>query len=97
MRAAEAVEEGVSWQPAAATGDSLGVVAAAAAAAAAATAAQSSEQQQRPESQNEAIDEEPHLHFRWRACWGTMEKNVIASAARFARNKPMYSVSEEKV
>ncbi|KAF2624881.1 hypothetical protein BU25DRAFT_450317 [Macroventuria anomochaeta] len=89
LQAAEAIEEGVSRQPAAATGDSPGV-------AAAATAAHLS-QQQHPESQSEVIDKEPHLHFQWRACLGTMEKNAIASAACFARNKPMYSVNKEKV
>jgi hypothetical protein len=90
LRAAEAVER-VSEQPAAAAtaSGSPGVVAAA-------TAARLS-QQQPLESQIEAVGEEPHLHFRWRACWGAMEKNAIAAAARFARNKTMYSVSEDKV
>lgn len=45
----------------------------------------------------ETIDEEPHLHWRYRACWGTMEKNAIASAFAFKRRKPLYTVSENNV
>ena len=54
-------------------------------------------QQQRCKLLLDEIDKELHLHFWWRACWGTIEKNVIATAACFARNKPMYLVTEEKL
>ena len=64
--------------------------------AAAATAAQSS-QQQRSVSRAQIIDEEPHLHWRYRACWGTMEKSAIASAFDFKRRKPLFTVSENSV
>jgi hypothetical protein len=64
--------------------------------AAAATAARFS-QQQRLESRAEIIDEEPHLHWRYRACWGTIEKNAIASAFSFKRRKPLFTVSEDSV
>ncbi|KAF1361093.1 hypothetical protein EJ07DRAFT_154450 [Lizonia empirigonia] len=37
---------------------------------------------------------EPHLHFRWRACWGNMERALIAAACRFARSKPTGGVTE---
>jgi hypothetical protein len=43
------------------------------------------------------VDEEPHIHVRWRACWGSMDKNPIPSAARFARNKPVYAITSEKI
>jgi hypothetical protein len=43
------------------------------------------------------VDEEPHIHVRWRACWGSMDKNPILSAARFARNKPVYAITSEKI
>ncbi|CAG5190059.1 uncharacterized protein ALTATR162_LOCUS12119 [Alternaria atra] len=90
LRAATAEEdEGVSERAAGGAGDSPGV-------AVAASAAQSS-QRQRLESQNEEVDEEPHLHFRYRAFWGSVEKNAIASASDSRRNKPMYTVSEDKV
>ena len=64
--------------------------------AAAATAARSS-QQQRLESRAEITDEEPYLHWRYRACWGTIEKNVIASAFSFKRRKPLFTMSEDSV
>jgi hypothetical protein len=64
--------------------------------AAAATVAQST-QQQRPESRVEEIDAEPHLHFRYRAWWGAIEKNGIASASNSRRNKALYTVNEDKV
>lgn len=48
------------------------------AAAAAASAALSNQQLA---DDTEEVDEEPHLHFRWRACWGTMEQGAIAAAA----------------
>jgi hypothetical protein len=87
-----------SEHAASATGDSPGVAAAAAAAAAAATSVASSSQSQRQSAAaTEEVEEEPKLHFRWRACWGTMEKNLIPSASRFARNKHMYTVSDEKL
>ncbi|CAG5179630.1 uncharacterized protein ALTATR162_LOCUS9382 [Alternaria atra] len=90
LRAATAKEDkGVSERAAGGAGDSPGV-------AVAASAAQSS-QRQRLESQNEEVDEEPHLHFRYRAFWGSVEKNAIASASDSRRNKPMYTVSEDKV
>jgi hypothetical protein len=90
LRAATAEEdEGVSERAADGAGDSPGV-------AVAASAAQSS-QRQRLESHNEEIDEEPHLHFRYRVFWGSVEKNAIASASDSRRNKPMYTVSEDKV
>ncbi|KAJ8113858.1 hypothetical protein OPT61_g4114 [Boeremia exigua] len=59
-----------------------------------ASAAQSTQQQQRASLE---INNEAHLHFRWRACWGSMEKNAIASASRFTRNKRMSSVSESEL
>ena len=40
---------------------------------------------------------EPHLHFRWRACWGNMERGAIATAACFSRNKPIGGVTEAMV
>ncbi|KAF1357619.1 hypothetical protein EJ07DRAFT_157614 [Lizonia empirigonia] len=40
---------------------------------------------------------EPHLHFRWRACWGNMERALIAAACRFARSKPIGGVTEAMV
>ena len=64
--------------------------------AAAATAAQSNQRQQ-TESRAQIIDEEPHLHWRYRACWGTMEKSAIASAYGFKRRKPLFTVSEDSV
>jgi hypothetical protein len=53
--------------------------------------------QQRPKLQNEEIEEELHLYFRWRACWGTTERGAIATAACAKRNRPLYSISEEKL
>ena len=47
--------------------------------------------------ESNSLDEEPHLHIRWRAYWGAMEKNAIPSAARFARNKPMYAINADKL
>lgn len=44
------------------------------------------------EELQELVD--PHLHFRWRACWGTMERGAIATAARSSRNKSIGSVTE---
>jgi hypothetical protein len=90
LQAATAEEdEGVSERAAGGAGDSPGV-------AVAASAAQSS-QQQCLESQNEEIDEGPHLHFQYRAFWGSVEKNAIASASDTRHNKPLYTVSEDKV
>lgn len=90
LQAASAVEsEGVGEQAADSNGSSPSV-------AAPASAAQSS-QQQHLESQDEEIDEVPHLHFRWRACWCTIERGAIATAARATRNKSMYSISEDSL
>jgi hypothetical protein len=47
------------------------------------------------EELQELVD--PYLHFRWRACWGNMERGVIATAARFSRNKSIGSVTEATV
>lgn len=46
-----------------------------------------------------AVEEpiEPHLHFRWRACWGNMERALIAAACRAARGKPLGSMTEAMV
>ena len=65
-------------------------------AAAAAPAAQSS-QPQRSESRAGAIDEEPHLHWDYRAWWTFLGKDLIASATSSRRNKPLYTVGEDKV
>ncbi|KAF2633484.1 hypothetical protein BU25DRAFT_329187 [Macroventuria anomochaeta] len=59
----------------------------------AASLAQSS-QPQRPES--EQIDEEPHLHWNYCAWW-TLGKNSIPQAAVARRNKPLYTVDEDRV
>ncbi|KAF3034423.1 hypothetical protein E8E12_006489 [Didymella heteroderae] len=47
----------------------------------------------------EELDElvEPQLHFRWRACWGNMERGAIATAACCLRNKPIGGVTEAMV
>jgi hypothetical protein len=58
-----------------------------------AVSAQSS-QAQRPES--EQIDEEPHLHWNYRAWW-TLGKNLIPQAAVAKRNKPLYTVDKDRV
>ncbi|OSS43245.1 hypothetical protein B5807_12114 [Epicoccum nigrum] len=58
-----------------------------------AVSAQSS-QAQRPES--EQVDEEPHLHWNYRAWW-TLGKNLIPQAAVAKRNKPLYTVDEDRV
>ena len=60
-------------------------------------ASQSAAQSSQPRPESEAIDEEPHLHFRYRAGWGSVEKNPIASAADSRRNKALYTVNKDKV
>jgi hypothetical protein len=66
----------VSEHAADATGDSPGVTAAAAT-----SVASLSQSQRQSADATEEVDEEPKLHFRWRACWGAMEKNSIPSAS----------------
>ena len=51
-------------------------------------------QAQRPEL--EQLDEEPHLHWNYRAWW-TLGKNPIPHAAVAKRNKPLYTVDEDRV
>ncbi|KAF3031950.1 hypothetical protein E8E12_000701 [Didymella heteroderae] len=42
------------------------------------------------------LDEEPHLHWNYRAWW-TLGKNPLPQAAVARRNKPLYTVDEDKV
>ena len=67
------------------------------AAAALSTAPSTQPARQLEDLEEEEVDETPHLHFRWRACWGAMEKNAIASACKALRNKPLYVTNKEKV
>ena len=36
----------------------------------------------------------PYLHFRWRACWGNIERSAIATAACSSRNKSIRGVTK---
>jgi hypothetical protein len=82
LAAAEAVEEPVA-------ADSLG-------SATAQSLAQSS-QQCHPETQDEEVDEEPHLHWRYSAWWTMLGRNLIASAADAKRNKALHTADDDKV
>jgi hypothetical protein len=65
----------VSEHAAGAAGDSPGV-------AFAVSVASSSQSQRQLAAVTKEVNEEPKLHFRWRACWSAMEKNSIPSASR---------------
>jgi hypothetical protein len=40
-----------------------------------------SQSQRQSAAATEEVNEELKLHFRWRACWGAIEKNLIPSAS----------------
>lgn len=40
---------------------------------------------------------DPLVHIRWRACFGDMEKNAVATACDFERNRRFGSLDEEEL